>query len=227
LLEGHDFLLKRDLQPFEYPQDNEIAAAGIRGIYLGNYLRWDSKIQHEKMMDLYKYEAVSQNRTFDTYNDVDCWVYSDLHDYIKMVKWGYGKATDHAVRELRLGRLCRKEASEIALSYEQKKPKHLQLFLDWLGITENGFNFILEQHRNRCIWKVSEEKKKPFYCETWKKAQAKATKDSTSKKHKKLKPLKFRIRKSKHLCDTKSSYILIGKGKFTEPFLRLESFSPK
>jgi len=142
-----------------------------------------------------------------------------------MVKWGYGKATDHAVRELRLGRLCRKEALRIAFSYEQNKPKHLQLFLNWLGITENGLNFILEQHRNKYIWEASEQKKKSLYCEIWKKAQAEATKDSTFEKKEQIKPLNFRIRKSKELCDKKNSYILVGKGEFTKASTRQRDFS--
>ena len=29
--------------PFVYPYDNEIEAIGVRGIYLSNYIRWDSK----------------------------------------------------------------------------------------------------------------------------------------------------------------------------------------
>ena len=34
---------RSDLQPFVYPYDNEIESVGVRGIYLSNYLRWDSK----------------------------------------------------------------------------------------------------------------------------------------------------------------------------------------
>ena len=130
LVNEHDFIRQSDIHPFSYPHDEEIAAVGVRGIYLGNYMRWDTKAQHEAMMDIYDYEAVPQTRTFDTYNDVDCWIHSDLHDYIKWAKWGYGRATDHAVRELRFGRLSRVEAMEIAKKYEAKPPKNLGLFLD-------------------------------------------------------------------------------------------------
>ena len=40
----------RDLQNYLYPHDKEIEAVGIRGLYLNNYLRWDSKSQHEKLI---------------------------------------------------------------------------------------------------------------------------------------------------------------------------------
>ena len=61
----------QDLQNYMYPHDKEIEAVGVRGIYLNNYIRWDSKAQHEKMIELYRYESNAQQRTFDTYNDID------------------------------------------------------------------------------------------------------------------------------------------------------------
>ena len=37
-------------RPFMYPSDKEIEKVGVRGIYLSNYIRWDSKHQHEDMI---------------------------------------------------------------------------------------------------------------------------------------------------------------------------------
>ena len=72
---------RRDVQPFVYPYDNEIEAVGVRGIYLSNYVRWDSKNQHELMIKLYGYETSEQQRTFNTYEDVHCFHSAGLHDY--------------------------------------------------------------------------------------------------------------------------------------------------
>ena len=55
----------------EYPDNQELEKVGVRGIYLNNYIRWDSRLQHEEMIK-YGYETAHQTRTFDTYNDVDC-----------------------------------------------------------------------------------------------------------------------------------------------------------
>ena len=104
------------------------------------------------MIKLYNYEAVPQTRAFDTYNDVDCWMHSHLHDFIKWAKWGYGRTTDHAVRELRFGRLSREQAARLAAQYERREPTHLEHFLEWLGMTRSGFEFILERHRSKKIW---------------------------------------------------------------------------
>ena len=104
------------------------------------------------MIKLYNCEAVPQTRAFDTYNDVDCWMHSHLHDFIKWAKWGYGRTTDHAVRELRFGRLSREQAARLAAQYERREPTHLEHFLEWLGMTRSGFEFILERHRSKKIW---------------------------------------------------------------------------
>jgi N-acetyl sugar amidotransferase len=151
-------LHEKDVQPFVYPYDKEIEKVGVRGIYLSNYIRWDSKKQHEEMIKLYGYESFPQKRTFDTYNDVDCYNYSDVHDYIKFLKWGYGKATDHACREIRLKRLTREEGIALVKRYQNLKPKNLKLFLDWLGITENGFYYYINQFRDPRIWEQRENK---------------------------------------------------------------------
>ncbi|MBI2102871.1 N-acetyl sugar amidotransferase [Candidatus Woesearchaeota archaeon] len=145
-------LTASDLSPYFYPHDKEIEMVGVRGIYLNNYIRWDSKRQHEEMIKLYGYETTPQQRTFDTYNDVDCYTYSDVHDYIKFLKYGFGKATDHACREIRLGRMSREEGIEVVKQYEDKKPKYLPLFLEWLGITEKGFYYFINRHRDPTIW---------------------------------------------------------------------------
>lgn len=158
-LAGVDGLTKEDLRAFQYPSDKEIEKVGVRGIYLNNYMRWDSKAQHEKMIEKYGYETAKQNRTFDTYNDVDCFNYSDVHDYLKLIKWGYGKVSDHASRELRLKRLTREEAIDLVEKYQDVKPdeKNLKLFTDWLGITQEDFWSDAENYRNLDVWGKQQE----------------------------------------------------------------------
>ena len=108
------------------------------------------------MIQEYGYETAPQTRTFDTYNDIDCWNYSDVHDYIKWLKHGYGKVTDHACREIRLRRMTREQGIALVQKYQTREPQHLQLFLEWLGITENAFYYIVDQHRNPRFWERDE-----------------------------------------------------------------------
>lgn len=152
IIDDFDNISESDIHPYRYPDNLELEQVGVRGIYLNNFIRWDSRAQHEKMIQDYGYETSPQTRTFDTYRDVDCWNYSDIHDYIKWLKHGYGCVVDHCCREIRLRRMSREEAIEIVIQHVHQQPKNLGLFLNWLGITENAFYYVLDQHRNPCIW---------------------------------------------------------------------------
>lgn len=130
-------LSQNDLLQYFYPHDKEIEKVGVRGIYLGNYIPWDTKRQHEEMIEKYGYETLVQQRTFDTYNDVDCVHYSGLHDTIKYLKHGYSKATDHACREIRWGRLTKEEALALVQHYESISPSDTHHLCEWLNISED------------------------------------------------------------------------------------------
>ena len=152
LVSDEDQIFEKDIYQFLYPDSHDLASVGVRGIYLNNYIRWDTKAQHESMIKHFDYESKAQARTFDTYSDVDSFIYSDLHDYIKTLKWGYGKVTDHVCREIRLKRLTREQGQEIVSRYSNHPPKHIEKFQSWLNITDNSLKFILDTHRNPNIW---------------------------------------------------------------------------
>lgn len=145
-------ITREDVQAFMYPSSSHLEAVGVRGLYLSNYMRWDAKKQHEAMIELYGYESAAQQRTFNTYEDVHCHHSAGLHDYIKFIKYGYSKVTDHAVREIRLKRMTREEGIAYVCQYSQKEPKDLSVFLDWIEMDEKEFFSCIEDRRDEKIW---------------------------------------------------------------------------
>ena len=152
LLSVFDTLKEDDIWQYRYPDDRDLNSVGVRGIYLGNYVRWDPKMQHEKMMLVNDYETSVFKRTFDCYDYTDCFNYMDLHDLLKLYKHGYSKVTDHASREIRFGRITRREGLALVLKHEQKPLSYSNQFCDWLGITPGSLQFMLDQHRNPEFW---------------------------------------------------------------------------
>lgn len=152
LLSIFDTLREEDIWQYRYPDDFDLNGIGVRGIYLGNYVRWDPKVQHDKMVATHGYKGARFARTFDTYDYVDCFNYMDLHDYLKMVKHGYSKVTDHACREIRHGRLTREEGLALVRAHEDQPLQHVDKFLDWLGLDAGGLNFVIGEHRNPRLW---------------------------------------------------------------------------
>ncbi len=153
LLDQSSVLDCADLENFLYPNDKALESIGVRGLYLNNYIRWDSKIQHEQMIQQFSYETMQQQRTFDNYNDVDCFHYSGIHDYIKLIKCGYGKISDHASREIRLKRMTREEGIDLVHKYQNVRPRDLPLLLTWLNMEEPEFWSYINEHRNMDVWR--------------------------------------------------------------------------
>lgn len=152
LLSIFDTLTEDDIWQYRYPDDSDLNRVGVVGIYLGNYVRWDPKSQHEQMMREYDYRTSKFGRTFDCYDYCDCFNYMNLHDLLKLYKHGYSKVTDHACREIRHGRINREQGLDLVRRYEQTSPGYIGQFCEWLGVTPRGLQFLLDQYRNRRYW---------------------------------------------------------------------------
>ncbi len=153
LLGAFDTLREEDIWQYRYPDDAALARVGVRGIYLGNYMRWDPKAQHEQMIAQRGYRTARMARSFETYDHVDCWVHLDLHDQLKLHKHGYGKVTDHASREIRHGRLTRAQGLALVRRHQQQPVAHADKFCQWLGMDASGLRFMLDQHRSPRHWR--------------------------------------------------------------------------
>lgn len=152
LLSIFNTLSEEDICQYRYPPDSDLRRNSTVGIYLGNYVRWDPKAQHEEMVKLYDYKSTRMERTFDTFDHGDCYNFMNLHDHIKHLKTGYSKVTDHSSREIRHGRITKKDANKINSFYQSQPYKYDDLFYQWLGIKKNSLEFIFRQFTNQEYW---------------------------------------------------------------------------
>ena len=137
-----------DIVQFLYPNKKIINSIGIKGIYLGNFIRWDSVQQHKLMVKKFGYKSSVVNRTFDTYNYNDCYNYMNLHDFLKLCKHGYSKVLDDACREIRFGRITREQGLYLVKKYESNKLKYINQFCEWIGVEISSLNFVLNRFKN-------------------------------------------------------------------------------
>ena len=124
LLEEPDCPLTRyDLAPFFYPPDEEIERVGVRGIYLSNYVPWNAREQAEFVIRELGFESAQQrDRTFNIYAKTDDIHANGLHDYLKYLKFGYGRATDDAANEIRHGRMTREQGIDMVVRLRSCAP---------------------------------------------------------------------------------------------------------
>ena len=148
LLSVFDSLTEADIWQYRYPDEQVLDQVGVRGIYLGNFVRWDPWAQHQLMVKQAGYGSSRMNRTCDIYDHVDDWHYMDYHDLLKCSKHGFGKVTDFVCREIRHGRITFEEATSLASFHQRSVPRYKNLLLEWLGLHETGLDF-LDAHSHR------------------------------------------------------------------------------
>ncbi|WP_449245820.1 N-acetyl sugar amidotransferase [Desulfobacca acetoxidans] len=149
-----------DLAPYVYPTYEEIEELGVRGIYLSNFLYWNAKEQADFVISNYNFKTFSgkRDRTFSLYTKTDDHA-NDVHDYLKYLKFGYGRATDDASMEIRHGRMSREEGIEMVKQYDHVRPRTLDTYLKFLEITEAEFYDWIEPMRDLDIWEKNDQGK--------------------------------------------------------------------
>ena len=195
---------EEDIHQYRYPSDIDLNNIGVIGLYLSNYIRWDPIAQHEQMIKKYNFKTMKFHRTFDSYDFVDCFNYMGIHDLLKLFKHGYSKITDHVCREIRHGRISRKEGASLVRFYEKGEVKGLNLFADWLDTNNESLNWILNSHRNNLHWEEIGYRKWDF------KGLSKKFEEKECKvlKSEKIEP----VRNDYHLDKEDENYITFGKG---------------
>ena len=135
----------RDLKPFTYPPLRDLKKLGYRSLCLGSYIPWDVKkqvgiIQSELGWQGDQVEGMPWSEY--PYEKIECHL-QGVRDYIKYLKRGYGRVTQMTALDLRNGRITQDKAHHLINQYEGKKPPSLELFLEYLGISEPEFNDIV------------------------------------------------------------------------------------
>jgi len=149
-------LSKKDLQFLIYPTDEEIINVGLRGIFLSNYFYYDGKLNYKIATEHYKWESSKQefDRTFRRYSNLDDMHENGIHDYLKFIKFGYGRGTDHSNYEIREGRFTREEGIEMVRRYDHIKSRDLKRWLEYVGMSEKEFDSIADKFRDQRVWKI-------------------------------------------------------------------------
>lgn len=142
-----DFLLERDLYPFNVPSVNDIEKAGVFGIHLGDYIFWDDERQTEFVRDTYGWKETEIEGTYKGYKSAEC-IMPGIHDFTCYLKRGYGRATFHACMDVRNGLLTREEGFELAKKYDSERPEALDYYLKITGMSETEFYETMKTQRH-------------------------------------------------------------------------------
>jgi imidazoleglycerol phosphate synthase cyclase subunit len=151
---GREGLTSADLEIWKYPTDQAILDLGLRGIFLGNYVYWEANEHARMVIDRYGFEVADEpfDRTYRRISNLDDMHENGVHDYLKYIKFGYGRATDHTCKDIRAGVMTRARAIELVNHYDPIKPRDLQRWLQYVGMQEDEFDRIADTFRDPRVW---------------------------------------------------------------------------
>ena len=143
-----------ELWQYDYPKDLD-KNKNIKALFSGYYFKWDSN-EHLKIAKNYGFKELDSPRegTYRTFVGIDEKI-NRLHQYIKVLKFGYGRATDHACEDIRLGVIDRKKAKELVKRYDLEPlgDDYIDDFCNFLDYEKKEFLEILGKFRNKSLWK--------------------------------------------------------------------------
>lgn len=147
-------LNKQNLFPYMYPSDDDIKSLNLRGIYLSNYIKWDPINNTKKMIKDFGFKVPKNNfeRTYRKISNLDDIHENGIHDYMKYIKFGYGRCTDHALKDIRSGNLTRKTAIKFIKKMDSKLSSDLNRWLKYVGWEKSKFLKIADTFRDPRVW---------------------------------------------------------------------------
>lgn len=138
----------RDVKPYAYPPLKALRALNYRSVCLGSYIPWDVKRQSA----LIEQELGWQGNEVENvppdyrYEKIECYM-QGVRDYIKYIKRGYSRPSHLVALDIRNGRISKEEGQQLIATYEGLRPPSLDLFLSFIGLTEEEFIEVALSHQ--------------------------------------------------------------------------------
>ncbi len=138
-----DYISENELDAFR-----QVDAGHVKEIYLGEYVRWDSrKVAKEAIKNGLKVRPSDELLGTGGY-----WDFEQLDDempvighYLKYKKYGYGRATDQACRDIRLEYITREQGLELAEKFDGHLDyRYIENFCEYINIDIDEFDRVCE-----------------------------------------------------------------------------------
>ena len=143
----------KNLWQYDFPDEIQ-HNPNIKAIFCSTFFSWDSN-EHLRIAKSYGFKELDNpgEGTYRKFVGIDELI-NRLHQYMKVLKFGYGRATDHASEDIRLKEISREKAKELVKKYDLQPlgKKYLSQISDFLEYSESELHTVLEKYRNEDIW---------------------------------------------------------------------------
>lgn len=138
----------RDLTPYTFPDVKELKALRYCSVPLGSFIPWDYTTNTEIIKRELGWQADELEgvpREINAHGEkIECFM-QGTRDYIKFLKRGYSRVAQINAFHVRAGRMKPEEAFRMNAEFDGRKPPSLDVFLEYVGLTEDEFNHIVTQ----------------------------------------------------------------------------------
>jgi len=152
----NDQLIEKDFSWAKYPSDEEILSVGVRGIYIGNFFKWEGKKNAEQMIKEYDWRPSKKpfERTYRNFSNLDNRYSNGVSDLLKFVKFGYGRCTDHASKDIRNKHINRDKGIELVKKYDHVVSGDLEHWLEYVNMGKQSFWETADKFRDPRVWTI-------------------------------------------------------------------------
>jgi N-acetyl sugar amidotransferase len=152
-------LNSKDLEQYDYP--DQIEYSNTKAVFLSYFFPWSSNNNY-KIAKKYGFKTLKKPKdgTYRNNTGIDE-IINIIHQYLKVLKYGYGRATDHASEDIRFNLMTREQGKILVKKYDLKKisERNIKKFCEFLEISKVELNIIFEKYRNKKIWKRNNKNK--------------------------------------------------------------------
>ncbi len=148
-----------DIKLYVYPSKEDVENWGGMGVFMGYYFKWNVPENFDIIEKIgWKRKRGRIEISYTDSEKLDC-LSMNLHDYLKYVKYGFGRATDSASYDVRNKLISREEGVRLVERYDGKYPKEaVETFCEHFNISIQEFDSICDSFTNRALFETKEGK---------------------------------------------------------------------
>lgn len=155
-----DVVSENDLNPYIYPDPQQIRSAGINAIYFSYYHMWDMFENYQYIKDKIDFKTHPVGRTPGTFTNFDSLddKSDNLYYYMQYIKFGFGRAVRDASRLIQNDHITREKGLKYAKLYDGEFPEEFLYEMQaYFNMTRDELLENINLHRNSEIWKKKDE----------------------------------------------------------------------
>ena len=123
-------------------------------VFCSYFFKWSSE-NNLKIAKKFGFKSLKRNAegTYRSYVGIDEKI-NRIHQYFKLLKFGYGRATDHACEDIRNNKISRKKGIQLVKKYDRVKLSNYFIndFIKFINIDLKTFTKTLQKYKNKKIW---------------------------------------------------------------------------